>query len=73
VVAYRAGKEIRVRRWNGKAWDRLGSANWRDPSAYTIPAKRLLALATGAGKACVAWVGADATPEIRTACFSLEE
>ena len=73
VVAYRSGKEIRVRRWNGKAWDLLGSANWRDPSPYTLPAKRLLALATGAGKACVAWVEADATPEIRTACFSLAE
>jgi hypothetical protein len=73
VVAYRAGKEIRVRSWNGKAWDLVGSANWRDPSAYTLPAKRLLALASGAGKACVAWVEADATPEIRTACFRLEE
>jgi hypothetical protein len=73
VIAYRAGKEICVRRWNSKSWDLLGSTAWRDPSAYTLPAKRLLALAANAGKACVAWIEADASPEVRTACFTLGE
>ena len=71
VLAYRVGSQIILKRWSGTEWSPVANVNWKDPPEYNLPAKRHLALAAGAGKACVAWVEGGAAQAIRVACFGL--
>ena len=72
VVAYRTGSEIRVRRWSGQSWNPAGTFTWNNPPAYTLPAKRQMAMASAAGKACVVWVEEGSKPALRAGCVDLK-
>ena len=73
VLAWRGRDEVCIRRWSGKGWEAAAEVPWHNPPAFTLPTKRLLAFAAGAGKACAAWVEGGPQPAIRMACVRLSD
>jgi hypothetical protein len=70
VVGYRAGAEVRLRRFSARNWETLAVFPWQNPPAATL-IKRQMAIATGAGTACAVWVEEGAKPAIRVGCVDL--